>query len=228
MSRVQDEAAQAGPELLSFSRWFRHCWWASLPGAAGYMSKSSFTPCKIQPRGPMPSASRGAAEYDGRPSPVYRARLDLHLTCTTGHRPVDYHPGRSDCDQYTEGSLVADYLISKTVPERPSCRTESREHRRVGPPHRRHCARQRTAPAGNRQRRHAYVSHSCHLRCRRPGCAHLAPLPSAGPRQDAPDRADRPRNSQLHVLASASALKRSQDDEESAVLGHLPLGTHGT
>jgi uncharacterized SAM-binding protein YcdF (DUF218 family) len=70
----------------------------------------------------------GAAEYDGRPSPVYRARLD--------HALVLYHRGIAlliitlggpGGDQFTEGSVGADYLISKGVPEQAIiAETESR------------------------------------------------------------------------------------------------------
>jgi uncharacterized SAM-binding protein YcdF (DUF218 family) len=60
----------------------------------------------------------GAAEYDGRPSPVYRARLDHALVLF--HRnlaPLIITLGGPGGDQYNEGSVGAAYLISKGVPE---------------------------------------------------------------------------------------------------------------
>ena len=60
----------------------------------------------------------GAAEYDGRPSPVYRARLDHALVLY--HRriaPLIITLGGPGGDQYTEGSVGREYLMSKGVPE---------------------------------------------------------------------------------------------------------------
>ena len=61
----------------------------------------------------------GAAEYAGRPSPVYRARLDhayalfqrglAPLIITTGGHGPDPH--------FSEGGVGRDYLISRGVPE---------------------------------------------------------------------------------------------------------------
>ena len=60
----------------------------------------------------------GAAEYDGRPSPVYRARLDHALVLYhRGLAPLIITLGGPGGDQYNEGSVGADYLISKGVPE---------------------------------------------------------------------------------------------------------------
>ena len=60
----------------------------------------------------------GAAEYDGRPSPVYRARLDHALQLyNRGIAPLIITLGGPGGDQYTEGSVGAGYLISKGVPE---------------------------------------------------------------------------------------------------------------
>jgi uncharacterized SAM-binding protein YcdF (DUF218 family) len=70
----------------------------------------------------------GAAEYDGRPSPVYRARLDHALELYhRGIAPLIITLGGAGGDQYTEGSVGADYLISKGVPEQAIiAETESR------------------------------------------------------------------------------------------------------
>ena len=59
-----------------------------------------------------------AAEYDGKPSPVYRARLDHALVLyRRGIAPLIITLGGPGGDQYNEGSVGADYLISKGVPE---------------------------------------------------------------------------------------------------------------
>jgi uncharacterized SAM-binding protein YcdF (DUF218 family) len=62
----------------------------------------------------------GAAEYSGRPSPIYRARLDhafelfrqdvASLVITTG--------GSGRDPSYTEGGVGRDYLLARGVPER--------------------------------------------------------------------------------------------------------------
>ncbi len=60
----------------------------------------------------------GAAEYDGRPSPVYRARLDHALELYhRGIAPLIITLGGPGGDQFTEGSVGEGYLISKGVPE---------------------------------------------------------------------------------------------------------------
>lgn len=60
----------------------------------------------------------GAAEWDGRPSPVYRARLDHALDLyRRGIAPLIITVGGPGGDQYTEGSVGAHYLMSMGVPE---------------------------------------------------------------------------------------------------------------
>ena len=60
----------------------------------------------------------GAAEYDGRPSPVYRARLDHALVLyNRGIAPLVITLGGPGGDQYNEGVVGAEYLMSKGVPE---------------------------------------------------------------------------------------------------------------
>src|ERR1700691_4195120 len=60
----------------------------------------------------------GAAEYDGRPSPVYRARLDHALELYHhGIAPLIITLGGPGGDQYTEGSVGREYLMSKGVPQ---------------------------------------------------------------------------------------------------------------
>ena len=60
----------------------------------------------------------GAAEYDGRPSPVFRARLDHALVLYhRGIAPLIITLGGPGGDQYTEGSVGREYLMSKGIPE---------------------------------------------------------------------------------------------------------------
>ena len=60
----------------------------------------------------------GAAEYDGRPSPVYRARLDHALDLYhRGIAPLIITLGGTGGDQYTEGSVGREYLMGMGVPE---------------------------------------------------------------------------------------------------------------
>lgn len=62
----------------------------------------------------------GAAEYDGKPSPVLRARLDHALTLYEhGVAPVILTLGGSaPGDSYSEGQVGEAYLISNGVPEK--------------------------------------------------------------------------------------------------------------
>ena len=81
----------------------------------------------------------GAAEYDGRPSPVYRARLDHALELYhRGIAPLIITLGGPGGDQYTEGSVGGD------IPDQQGrsraghyCRDRESQHRGVGAPHRR-------------------------------------------------------------------------------------------
>ena len=60
----------------------------------------------------------GAAEYDGRPSPVYRARLDHALTLyQRGVAPMLITLGGNGGDQYNEGAVGREYLMGMGVPE---------------------------------------------------------------------------------------------------------------
>jgi uncharacterized SAM-binding protein YcdF (DUF218 family) len=60
----------------------------------------------------------GAAEYDGRPSPVYRARLDHALALYHhGIAPLLITLGGNGGDQYNEGAVGREYLVGMGVPE---------------------------------------------------------------------------------------------------------------
>ncbi|PYX86958.1 MAG: YdcF family protein [Acidobacteria bacterium] len=62
----------------------------------------------------------GAAEYAGRPSPVYRARLDHGFTLfQQGIAPVVITTGGAANDpSYSEGGVGHDYLMRRGIPER--------------------------------------------------------------------------------------------------------------
>ncbi|MGA2674987.1 MAG: YdcF family protein [Terracidiphilus sp.] len=60
----------------------------------------------------------GAAEYDGRPSPVYRARLDHALALYhRGIAPLIITLGGGGGDEYSEGAVGREYLMGMGVPE---------------------------------------------------------------------------------------------------------------
>ena len=61
----------------------------------------------------------GAAQYDGRPSPVFRARLDhAEGLFRKGLAPVVITTGGSAADRkFSEGGVGHDYLMRKGVPE---------------------------------------------------------------------------------------------------------------
>jgi uncharacterized SAM-binding protein YcdF (DUF218 family) len=61
----------------------------------------------------------GAAEYDGRPSPVFRARLDhAYDLFRTGLAPVVITTGGYASDpNFSEGGVGHDYLMRRGVPE---------------------------------------------------------------------------------------------------------------
>lgn len=83
---------------------------------------------EAQPAGAI--AVFGAAEYDGRPSPVLRARLDHALALYhEGLAPLVITLGGSEIgDAYSEGGVGRDYLIAHGVPETSIiAETESRD-----------------------------------------------------------------------------------------------------
>src|SRR4029453_5336481 len=61
----------------------------------------------------------GAAQYDGRPSPVLAARLDHALTLwQKGYAPrIVVTGGKRPGDRFTEATASADYLIARGVPD---------------------------------------------------------------------------------------------------------------
>jgi uncharacterized SAM-binding protein YcdF (DUF218 family) len=78
----------------------------------------------------------GAAEYDGQPSPVFRARLDhAHELYNRGIAPLIITLGGTGGDEHSEGAVGRDYLMSLGVPESAiiaeteSRNTEEQAHR---------------------------------------------------------------------------------------------------
>jgi uncharacterized SAM-binding protein YcdF (DUF218 family) len=60
----------------------------------------------------------GAAEYDGRPSPVFRARLDhAESLYSRGIAPLIVTLGGDGGDQYSEGAVGRSYLVGAGVPD---------------------------------------------------------------------------------------------------------------
>ncbi|HWA96469.1 MAG TPA: YdcF family protein [Terracidiphilus sp.] len=60
----------------------------------------------------------GAAEYDGKPSPVYRARLDhAHDLYESGIAPLIVTLGGDGGDEYSEGQVGHDYLVGLGIPD---------------------------------------------------------------------------------------------------------------
>lgn len=70
----------------------------------------------------------GAAEYDGRPSPVLRARLDhARALYKRGDAPLMITTGGGGGDEFSEGAVGREYLIGAGVPENAIiAETESR------------------------------------------------------------------------------------------------------
>jgi uncharacterized SAM-binding protein YcdF (DUF218 family) len=78
----------------------------------------------------------GAAEYDGQPSPVFRARLDhARDLYNRGIAPLIIVLGGTGGDEYSEGAVGRDYLMSFGIPEAAiiaetqSRNTEEQAHR---------------------------------------------------------------------------------------------------
>jgi len=60
----------------------------------------------------------GAAEYDGHPSPILRARLDhARSLYERGIAPIIITTGGGGGDEFSEGAVGRDYLVGAGVPE---------------------------------------------------------------------------------------------------------------
>ncbi len=100
----------------------------------------------------------GAAEYDGRPSPVFRARLD-HAAALYNRdiAPLIVALGGDGGDQFSEGGVGREYLMSVGIPE--SAIIAETESRSTAEAARRLAAIART----NRFRRIVVVSDDTHM-----------------------------------------------------------------
>src|SRR3954447_19152983 len=113
------------PHKLGFSR--RHLWLLMLVAAAGafllFLSITGLRIVRSASEAPVHKADAivvfGAAEYAGRPSPVYRARLDHAFTLFhQGLAPVVITTGGAAQDpDYSEGGVGRDYLSRRGIPE---------------------------------------------------------------------------------------------------------------
>jgi uncharacterized SAM-binding protein YcdF (DUF218 family) len=114
----------AAPILSSKKRWSRWFWifavlalldayigWICL-GITGAASEEQVHPADAL-------VVFGAAEYSGRPSPVYRARLDHAFELfQRGVAPVIITTGGAAADpRYSEGGVGHDYLMHRGVPD---------------------------------------------------------------------------------------------------------------
>jgi len=103
-------------------------WWSWLAGLAllGVLATAG------APQGgaePSQALVLGAAQYDGTPSPVFRARLDaaLELYRSGRVRFVVVAGGRAAGDRFSEGAAGCRYLEARGVPHSAlACETESR------------------------------------------------------------------------------------------------------
>ena len=97
-------------------------------GLAGTLAVTAYATFRIWQRGDADEAPRmgtvdaivvlGAAQYDGRPSPVFRARLDHALALwREGRAPLLVMTGgRREGDRWTEAAAARDYAIEQGVP----------------------------------------------------------------------------------------------------------------
>jgi len=139
----------------------------------------------------------GAAEYDGKPSPVYRARLDHALVLYHhGIAPLIITLGGNGGDEYNEGTVGREYLMAMG---------------RVGKAHRRDRPGEWSEAAGDRQRWDAPIQNSRDLRRQWAGCADLSAAAGSDRWRDKQYRGEiqphHARGSQLHGVADAPALK---------------------
>ena len=100
----------------------------ALVGLAGAVAVMAYATFRIWQRGDVDETSRaeaadaivvlGAAQYDGRPSPVFQARLDHAIELwLAGHAPVLVMTGGGqEGDRTTEAATGRDYAISRGVP----------------------------------------------------------------------------------------------------------------
>ena len=114
----------AAPILSSKKRWSRGLWilavLAILDAYVGWICLGITRAASEQQVHPADAlVVFGAAEYSGRPSPVYRARLDHAFDLfQQGIAPVIITTGGAAADpRYSEGGVGHDYLMHRGVPD---------------------------------------------------------------------------------------------------------------
>ena len=146
----------------------------------------------------------GAAEYDGRPSPVFRARLDHALDLQTRHRAAHHHFGWYHKDEYSEGAVGREYLVSLECPAKCNySRNRKPKHRRTGAQDCHHRSSQQDAPPGRRQRWHPRFSDTPRSAPPTAQRAHFTPNARLYRWRRRGGSAHCARNSQLHRMAAS-------------------------
>ena len=99
-----------------------------LLGIVGTVAVTAYATFRIWQRGDVDEVTRvgaadaivvlGAAQYDGRPSPVFKARLDHAIALwRDGHAPVLVMTGgRRAGDRWTEAATAREYAVARGVP----------------------------------------------------------------------------------------------------------------
>jgi len=100
----------------------------ALLGIVGAIAVTTYATVRIWQRGDVDEAARvgtadaivvlGAAQYDGRPSAVFKARLDHAIALwRDGRAPVLVTTGgRREGDRWTEAETARDYAVARGVP----------------------------------------------------------------------------------------------------------------
>lgn len=119
-------ANEFGPDGRARVGRSRRALWAALACALAVLGFFGFTAARIAAAATGDKPTRadaiivfGAAEYAGRPSPVYRARLDHAFQLfQAGAAPVVITTGGQGADpHFSEGGVGRDYLISLGIPD---------------------------------------------------------------------------------------------------------------
>jgi len=115
--------SEAATNLSPRRRWMRWFWVLAAVGILTYMGsicvgiEQAASEEQVYPADVI--VVFGAAEYSGRPSPVYRARLDHAFELfQRGVAPAIITTGGAAADpRYSEGGVGHDYLVHRGVPD---------------------------------------------------------------------------------------------------------------